>query len=61
MNILGMLLGAGGMTAALRDAASLRKMATMRQELTVDGRIAALGDVFKMNDEMLQAITRSCR
>ncbi|GES63428.1 glycoside hydrolase family 18 protein [Aspergillus terreus] len=62
LNLMGMLLGAGGMAVVKRDATNVNKMASLRRHLTEGQKSAVLGDVFKRNDGALQGIfPQNCR
>ncbi|KAF9885277.1 hypothetical protein FE257_013075 [Aspergillus nanangensis] len=61
MGLIGMLVGAGGVAVAFRDADNFAKIAMLRRELTAGNRAAAFRDIFKQNDDILQVITKGCR
>ncbi|KAL5363079.1 hypothetical protein BJX96DRAFT_186568 [Aspergillus floccosus] len=52
LTLMGMLVGAGGVTAAFRDAASFTKMAKVRKSMTA-GETAEFRDLFEKNDDLL--------
>lgn len=56
LNLMGMLLGVGGMTAVKRDGINVNQMASLRRELTDGQKLTGLGAVFKRNDDALQGI-----
>lgn len=59
LSLMGMLVGAGGVTAAFRDVASFTKMAKVRKSMTA-GEAAQFGDLFRKNDDLLQSIISKC-
>jgi chitinase len=60
INILGMLLGIGAIAKVERTGKGIGDVAKLRRGMTADN-VAALGSIFKTNDDKLQSIIKVCR
>ena len=60
VNILGMLVGVGAIARVERSGKGIGDVAKLRRGMTADN-VAALGSVFKNNDDKLQNSIKVCR
>ncbi|KAG9603067.1 glycoside hydrolase family 6 protein, partial [Aureobasidium melanogenum] len=60
VNILGMLIGVGSIAKVERTGKGIGDVAKLKRGMTADN-IAALGSIFKNNDDKLQSIIKVCR